>query len=51
MGNKYIKFSLSVNQTYCGHGIGKYFHTAPNVPHYGNNKVAGFMKPGHVFTI
>jgi methionyl aminopeptidase len=51
MGKNFVKFSLAVNQTYCGHGIGKYFHVAPNVPHYANSKVAGFMKPGHVFTI
>lgn len=25
---------FSVVQSYCGHGIGKLFHTAPNVPHY-----------------
>lgn len=46
-----LLFSLSVNQTYCGHGIGKEFHIAPNVPHYAGNKASGFMKPGHVFTI
>ena len=44
-------FSLSVNRTYCGHGIGSLFHCAPNVPHYANNKATGFMKPGHIFTI
>jgi methionyl aminopeptidase len=41
----------SVVTTYCGHGIGQLFHTAPNVPHYGNNKAKGTMKVGHVFTI
>ena len=25
---------FSVVQSYCGHGIHKLFHTAPNVPHY-----------------
>jgi methionyl aminopeptidase len=44
-------YSLSVNRTYCGHGIGSLFHCAPNVPHYAGNKATGFMKPGHVFTI
>ena len=38
-------------KTYCGHGIGALFHTAPNVPHYANNKAKGEMKPGHIFTI
>ncbi|KAJ3117608.1 Methionine aminopeptidase 1 [Phlyctochytrium bullatum] len=42
---------FSVVRTYCGHGIGKYFHSAPNVPHYAKNKAVGTMKAGHVFTI
>jgi len=42
---------LSVVKTYCGHGVGKYFHCAPNVPHYAKNKAIGMMKPGHIFTI
>ena len=37
--------------TYCGHGIGRQFHTSPNVPHYANNKAKGTMKVGHIFTI
>lgn len=41
----------SVVTSYCGHGIGTLFHTAPNVPHYKRNKAVGVMKPGHVFTI
>ena len=43
--------NLSVVRTYCGHGIGELFHCAPNIPHYANNKAAGTMKPGMVFTI
>jgi len=27
------------------------FHTAPNVPHYANNKAVGVMKAGNSFTI
>jgi len=42
---------FSVVRTYCGHGVGQLFHTAPNVPHYANNKAVGVMKPGHIFTI
>lgn len=38
-------------KAYCGHGIGKLFHCAPSVPHYGRNKAVGTMKEGHVFTI
>jgi methionyl aminopeptidase len=41
----------SVVRTYCGHGIGSLFHTAPNVPHYAKNKAKGTMKAGHVFTV
>ncbi|KAJ1562940.1 Methionine aminopeptidase 1 [Cladochytrium tenue] len=39
---------LSVVRTYCGHGIGRHFHSAPSVPHYANNKAVGVMRPGHV---
>jgi len=42
---------FSVVRTYCGHGINKLFHCAPNVPHYARNKAIGACKPGHVFTI
>lgn len=41
----------SVVNTYCGHGIGTLFHTAPNVPHYAKNKAKGVVQVGHVFTI
>ncbi|XP_015588470.1 methionine aminopeptidase 1 [Cephus cinctus] len=42
---------FSVVRSYCGHGIHRLFHTAPNVPHYAKNKAVGVMKPGHSFTI
>jgi methionyl aminopeptidase len=45
------KHKCSIVKTYCGHGIGKLFHTTPNVPHYAGNKAKGTMKVGHVFTI
>jgi methionyl aminopeptidase len=45
------KYKCSVVKTYCGHGIGALFHTAPNVPHYSNNKAKGEMRPGHIFTV
>ncbi|CAG9769464.1 unnamed protein product [Ceutorhynchus assimilis] len=41
----------SVVKSYCGHGIHRLFHTAPNVPHYAKNRAIGVMKPGHCFTI
>lgn len=43
--------NLSVVRRYCGHGINRLFHTAPNVPHYSKNKAVGVMKAGHTFTI
>ena len=39
---------FSVVRTYCGHGIGKNFHCAPNIPHYAKNKAVGTMKAGHI---
>ena len=45
------RYGFSVVRTYCGHGVGRLFHTAPNVPHYARNKAVGTMKAGHVFTI
>ncbi|XP_065157627.1 methionine aminopeptidase 1 isoform X2 [Atheta coriaria] len=41
----------SVVRSYCGHGIHRLFHTAPNVPHYAKNRAIGVMKAGHSFTI
>jgi methionyl aminopeptidase len=42
---------FSVVKTYTGHGVGRLFHCAPNVPHYKGNKAVGFMRAGHIFTI
>lgn len=42
---------FSVVTGFTGHGIGRLFHCAPNVPHYAKNKAVGFMKAGHIFTI
>ena len=42
---------FSVVKNYTGHGVGRLFHTSPNVPHYSKNKAVGVMKKGHVFTI
>lgn len=42
---------FSVVRSYCGHGIHRLFHTAPNVPHYAKNNAVGVMKAGHCFTI
>jgi methionyl aminopeptidase len=55
LGNTIQKIAASnqcsVVRTYCGHGIGSLFHTAPNVPHYAKNKAKGTMQVGHVFTV
>jgi len=45
------KQGFSVIREFVGHGVGKLFHCAPNVPHYAKNKAVGTMKAGHVFTI
>lgn len=42
---------FAVDKTYCGHGVGEYFHCAPNIPHYAGNKAKFTMKAGHCFTI
>ena len=36
---------------FCGHGVGRTFHTSPNILHYKNANNAGTMAPGHTFTI
>ena len=36
---------------FCGHGIGRVFHTTPNILHYKNNQRNGVMEVGHTFTI
>ena len=55
MGGIITKFvnaqGFQVDKTYCGHGIGAFFHCAPNIPHYAGNKAKFVMKPGHCFTI
>jgi methionyl aminopeptidase len=41
----------SVVRDYVGHGIGRQFHTAPQVPHYGTRGAGKRIKAGMVFTI
>lgn len=41
----------SVVRDYVGHGIGREFHTAPQVPHYGSRGAGKRIKSGMVFTI
>jgi methionyl aminopeptidase len=41
----------SVVRDYVGHGIGREFHTAPQVPHYGKRDTGKRLKAGMIFTI
>ena len=40
-----------VVEAFCGHGIGKVFHTAPQIAHKGRRGTGMRMKPGMTFTI
>ncbi|GAB0114734.1 type I methionyl aminopeptidase [Acidisoma sp. C75] len=42
---------FSVVRDFCGHGVGRRFHEAPNVLHYGTPGAGLKLKPGMVFTI
>ena len=41
----------SVVRDFCGHGLGRLFHDAPNVLHYGRKHEGIEMRPGMIFTI
>ena len=41
----------SVVRDFCGHGVGRLFHDAPNVLHYGRADEGPELKPGMIFTI
>lgn len=40
-----------VVRDFCGHGLGRLFHDAPNVLHYGRANEGIEMRPGMIFTI
>jgi len=42
---------FSVVRDFCGHGIGKIFHEAPNVLHYGKKGEGMKLKTGMIFTV
>jgi len=42
---------FSVVRNFVGHGIGRVFHTPPQVPHYGKKGTGKKIRPGMVFTI
>ncbi len=41
----------SVVRDYCGHGLGRIFHTAPNVLHYGEPEKGMVLEEGMFFTV
>ncbi len=42
---------MSVVRDFCGHGVGRLFHDAPNILHYGAPGEGIVLKPGMIFTI
>lgn len=45
------KQRCSVVRDFCGHGLGRLFHDAPNILHYGRPGDGVELKPGMIFTI
>ncbi len=41
----------SVVREYCGHGLGKVFHTAPNILHFGKPGTGTLLEEGMFFTV
>jgi len=41
----------SVVRDFCGHGVGRLFHDAPNILHYGEPSEGPVLKPGMIFTV
>ena len=41
----------SVVRDFCGHGVGRLFHDAPNILHYGSPRDGVEMREGMIFTI
>ncbi len=44
-------FGYSIVREYCGHGLGRVFHDAPNVVHYGKAGEGAVLQEGMFFTI
>jgi methionyl aminopeptidase len=42
---------FSVVRDFCGHGVGKIFHTAPSILHYGSPGEGGVIEAGMFFTV
>ncbi|MCV6575652.1 MAG: type I methionyl aminopeptidase [Cohaesibacter sp.] len=45
------KQRCGVVRDFCGHGLGRLFHDAPNILHYGRKGEGVELKPGMIFTI
>ncbi|MDQ7071094.1 MAG: type I methionyl aminopeptidase [Rhodobacterales bacterium] len=45
------KFGMSVVRDFCGHGLGRVFHSPPNVVHYGRAGSGPVLEEGMFFTI
>lgn len=41
----------SVVRDFCGHGVGRLFHDAPNILHYGSPGDGAELRPGMIFTV
>ncbi|MGH6988010.1 MAG: type I methionyl aminopeptidase [Caulobacteraceae bacterium] len=41
----------SVVRDFCGHGVGKVFHDAPNILHFGRPGTGEMLRPGMFFTV
>lgn len=44
-------FGYSIVREYCGHGLGKVFHDAPNILHYGKPGTGIVLQEGMFFTV
>lgn len=42
---------MSIVRDFCGHGLGRVFHDAPNVLHYGEPGEGIVLEPGMIFTV
>jgi len=43
--------SYSVVRDFCGHGVGRVFHDAPNILHYGRANSGVVLREGMIFTV
>jgi methionyl aminopeptidase len=41
----------SIVREFCGHGLGRVFHDAPNILHFGKSGQGDVLKPGMIFTV